>query len=224
MEHGLSCSMACGVLLDQESYLCLLHWQADSLPVSHRGSPKMHVYFFIYFEILRFFISPCLPVPPLGLGLTMTDHFYRSSWNRLESSGTSPSTMACRISRRPWIGCSFRTPKWAISSLGSVPVHCSHVPHPRWAPRRTALGEQVTQPRRSVNQSEQEVASLPSSLGFPALSRAALFRPRKCLQRWGPRAGFSLDTHTLLLLHGPSCSPSPSCPLLCCPEVPSEVL
>lgn len=167
---------------------------------------------------------PCLPVPPLGLGLTMTGHFCRSSWNRSESSGTSPSTMACRISRRPWIGCSFRTPKWAISSLGSVPVHCSHVPHPRWAPRRTALGEQVTQPRRSVNQSEQEVASLPSSLGFPALSRAALFRPRKCLQRWGPRAGFSLDTHTLLLLHGPSCSPSPSCPLLCCPEVPSEVL
>ena len=122
----------------------------------------------------------CLPVPLLGLGLTMTGRFCRSSWNRSESSGISPSTMACRTSRRPWIGCSFRTPKWAISSLGSVPVLCSCVPHPRRAPGRAALGEQVTQPR-SVNQSEQEVASLPGSLGFPASSRAALFRPRKRL-------------------------------------------
>ena len=24
---------------DQESYLCLLHWQVDSLPLSHQGSP-----------------------------------------------------------------------------------------------------------------------------------------------------------------------------------------
>ena len=114
---------------------------------------------------------PCLPVPPLGLGLTMTGHFCRSSWNRSESSRTSPSTMACRTSRRPWIGYSFRTPKWAINSLGSVPVLCSHVPHPRRAPRRAALGEQVTQPR-SVNQSEQEVASLPGS-GVPCLKQGS---------------------------------------------------
>lgn len=114
---------------------------------------------------------PCLPVPPLGLGLTMTGHFCRSSWNRSESSRTSPSTMACHTSRRPWIGCSFRTPKWAISSLGSVPVLCSHVPHPRRAPRRAALGEQVTQPR-SVNQSEQELTSLPGS-GVPCLKQGS---------------------------------------------------
>jgi len=29
--HGLSCSEACGIFLDQESTPCLLHWQ-DSLP------------------------------------------------------------------------------------------------------------------------------------------------------------------------------------------------
>ena len=27
--HGLSCSAACGIFLDQGSNLCLLHWQAD---------------------------------------------------------------------------------------------------------------------------------------------------------------------------------------------------
>ena len=28
--HRLSCSTACGILLDQGSNLCLLHWPADS--------------------------------------------------------------------------------------------------------------------------------------------------------------------------------------------------
>ena len=37
--HGLSCSMACGIFLDQESNLYLLHWQVDSLPLKHQGSP-----------------------------------------------------------------------------------------------------------------------------------------------------------------------------------------
>ena len=36
--HGLSCSLACGIFLDQGSNLCLLHWQADSLPPSHHIS------------------------------------------------------------------------------------------------------------------------------------------------------------------------------------------
>ena len=39
--HRLSSysSAACGILPDQESNPCLLHWQADSLPLSHEGSP-----------------------------------------------------------------------------------------------------------------------------------------------------------------------------------------
>ena len=36
--HGLSSSMACGIFQDQGSNLCLLHWQADSLSLSHQGS------------------------------------------------------------------------------------------------------------------------------------------------------------------------------------------
>ena len=30
--HGPSCSLACGIVLDQGLNLCLLRWQADSLP------------------------------------------------------------------------------------------------------------------------------------------------------------------------------------------------
>ena len=31
--------VACGIFPDQGSNPCLLHWQADSLPLSHQGSP-----------------------------------------------------------------------------------------------------------------------------------------------------------------------------------------
>ena len=42
--NGLSCSTACRIFPDQGSnlhLLCLLHWQADSLPLSHQGSPRL---------------------------------------------------------------------------------------------------------------------------------------------------------------------------------------
>ena len=35
----LSYSKACGIFLDQGLNSCLLHWQADSLPLSHPGKP-----------------------------------------------------------------------------------------------------------------------------------------------------------------------------------------
>ena len=39
MVHRLSCSMTCGIFPDQESNLCLLLRQVDSLPLSYQGSP-----------------------------------------------------------------------------------------------------------------------------------------------------------------------------------------
>ena len=38
--HGSSCSAACGILPDQGSNPCPLHWQADSQPLRHQGSPS----------------------------------------------------------------------------------------------------------------------------------------------------------------------------------------
>ena len=37
--HGPSCSAACGIFPDQDSNPCPLHWQADSQPLHHQGSP-----------------------------------------------------------------------------------------------------------------------------------------------------------------------------------------
>ena len=40
--HGPSCSAACGILPDQGSNLCPLHWQAASQPLRHQGSPCLN--------------------------------------------------------------------------------------------------------------------------------------------------------------------------------------
>ena len=38
--HGPSHSAACGIFPDQGSNPCPLHWQADSQPLRHQGSPE----------------------------------------------------------------------------------------------------------------------------------------------------------------------------------------
>ena len=44
--HGPSRSAACGIFPDQGSNPCALHWQADSQPLRHQGSP-MYSFFTI---------------------------------------------------------------------------------------------------------------------------------------------------------------------------------
>ena len=61
MMHRLCCSAACGIFPDQGSNPCLLHWQADSLPVSYQGSPR-----------LKILISGCVS-PDLSPGLSETN-------------------------------------------------------------------------------------------------------------------------------------------------------
>ena len=39
--HGPSCSEACGIFPDQGLNPCSLHWQADSQPLCHQGSPLL---------------------------------------------------------------------------------------------------------------------------------------------------------------------------------------
>ena len=46
MMHGFSCSTACGIFPDQRLNWCPLHWQADSYPLYHQGSP-IQMYFLI---------------------------------------------------------------------------------------------------------------------------------------------------------------------------------
>ena len=47
--HGPSCSVACGIFPDQGSNPCRLHWQADSQPLRHQGSPP---YIFLWLCIV----------------------------------------------------------------------------------------------------------------------------------------------------------------------------
>ena len=41
--HGRSRSAACGIFPDQGSNPCPLHWQADSQPLHHQGSPEKEI-------------------------------------------------------------------------------------------------------------------------------------------------------------------------------------
>ena len=41
--HRPSCSAACGIFPDQGSNPCPLHWQADSQPLRHQGSPHEYI-------------------------------------------------------------------------------------------------------------------------------------------------------------------------------------
>ena len=50
--HGLRCSTACGLFPDQGSNPCPLHWQADSQPLRHQGSPCNYFYFVCFFFFL----------------------------------------------------------------------------------------------------------------------------------------------------------------------------
>ena len=50
--HGPSCSAACGIFPDQGSNPRPVHWQADSQPLRHQGSPvlffiKLFIYLFL---------------------------------------------------------------------------------------------------------------------------------------------------------------------------------
>ena len=53
--HGPSCSAACGIFPDQGSNPCPLHWQADSQPLRHQGSPH------VSFRIRVFIFSRYMP-------------------------------------------------------------------------------------------------------------------------------------------------------------------
>ena len=62
--HRPSCSAACGIFPDQGSNPCPLHWQAESQPLRHQGSP-----------VRSFLITVSISVLVIGLFI-----FSISSW------------------------------------------------------------------------------------------------------------------------------------------------
>ena len=99
MMHKLICSSACGILPDPVSNLCLLHWQVDSLPLSHQGSRhsrrtigwavlpwrevgRIHLY------LLQPLMAPSTPQPPQLSPLGLTSYFP-------SSQGYQPLDLGC---------------------------------------------------------------------------------------------------------------------------------
>ena len=48
MVHGLSCCRVRGIFPEQGLNLCPLHWQADSCPLYHQGSPELNLNCWLY--------------------------------------------------------------------------------------------------------------------------------------------------------------------------------
>ena len=70
--HGLGHSAARGPFPDQGSNLCLLHWQAGSLPLSHQGSPQTLNFsiiwllsLFLYDQYFSILFKKFFPIPGL---------------------------------------------------------------------------------------------------------------------------------------------------------------
>ena len=57
--HGPSCSTACGIFPGQGSNPCPLHWQADSQPLRHQGSPPvlLLIWMFLINQVMFLFYS-----------------------------------------------------------------------------------------------------------------------------------------------------------------------
>ena len=58
--HGLSRSAACGIFPDQGSNPCPLHWQADSQPLRHQGSPCLQFLNIVLLSIELLTVFFCL--------------------------------------------------------------------------------------------------------------------------------------------------------------------
>ena len=65
--HGPSRSAACGILPDQGSNPCPLHWQADSQPLCHQGSPICGLFDDDHSD-------QCEAMPHCGLGLHFSNN------------------------------------------------------------------------------------------------------------------------------------------------------
>ena len=98
--HGPSYYAACGIFPDQGSNLCPLHWQADSQPLRHQGSPLIYLFFYtagsyqlsiLYILVyIRQSQSPNSTHPPSPLGVHMFVLYICVSISALQTSSSVP--------------------------------------------------------------------------------------------------------------------------------------
>ena len=58
--HEFSCSEACGIFPEQGSNPCPLHWQSDSYPLHHQGSPTASILQHMNWGVILIFEFYCL--------------------------------------------------------------------------------------------------------------------------------------------------------------------
>ena len=95
--RGPSCSVACGIFPDQGSNPCPLHWQADSQPLRHQGSPLYSFLsngFYHSMDVYNFLVR--LNLPP-----TLSFFFF------FKYISLCQSMRGCQM--RGWLLCFFRT-------------------------------------------------------------------------------------------------------------------
>ena len=126
--HGLSCSTPSGIFPDQGSNPCLLPWQADSLPLIHKGTPKLYtlngwiVWYMNYISIkllnkafLMAQMVKSLPVmqetpvqslgweDPLEKGMPIHSNILAWRIPRTEEPGGLPVTVHGVTKSQPWL-------------------------------------------------------------------------------------------------------------------------
>ena len=106
--HGLSCSAACGIFPDQGSNSCLLHWQANSLPLSHQGSPSQFSQ-----------TSKQLTILPMGnSNVIISQQLYLYFFNLCFGKNFLISTFQNCLKRISWATC-FKYTEYYVSALGN---------------------------------------------------------------------------------------------------------
>ena len=133
--YELSCSVACGIFLDQGSNPCPLHGQADSSLPHHHGSPLPRLLFHIFSAVVK--ISPH-PSKYLCSPLSDPHHFFSFGlWLAaiilLEEASSAFHELLCGggfLSHWAW----WSLP-WALAAILDIVVLawkepvCSRVPH-----------------------------------------------------------------------------------------------
>ena len=99
--HGLSCSIARGIFLDQESNPGLLHWQAGSSPLSQQGRPLRWLFIVISGHGVDISRAVCLHISLRRKGDSetlwekpkVTQHLPGLGWEKSTSHLCSPLTI-----------------------------------------------------------------------------------------------------------------------------------
>ena len=117
--HGPICSAACGIFPDQGSNPCPLHWQADSQPLRHQGSPGLMFYrnlFSTKWEIAeKLIVSDLFICFYVCFELKSIKNFVatKKEYSSLQYSGNQSNKQKSFLGKLPWF---FSPSPWVTSS------------------------------------------------------------------------------------------------------------